>query len=205
MGNVDWLLLLVDARLHAVVADAVPGRGDYRVIDADNGERPDYLTARLHHLELGDALLERAAGERHVEEALLERGAPTVRRGLVDEALRARVLALLVAPNAVACLVERAHEIGAGVGQCEPFAAAQVVRGHVIGGKPGVFVDLDRHQAQRVQLARHLEEDATAVPLAPRVGLHRPGGVVQRELDLLGMRGLVLAATPSRASRTPAR
>ena len=73
LRDVDRLLLLVDAGLHAVVADAVAGGRRHRVVDRDDAERGERLAARLHHLELGDLLLERAAGERHAEHGLLER------------------------------------------------------------------------------------------------------------------------------------
>src|SRR5216117_1196244 len=36
---VHWLLLLVDAGFHAIVADAVPGRGNHGIVDGDHGER----------------------------------------------------------------------------------------------------------------------------------------------------------------------
>src|SRR5216117_4195971 len=61
LRDVDRLLLLVDAGLHAVVADAVPGGGQHRVVDGDDAERRERLAARLDHVKLGDLLLERAA------------------------------------------------------------------------------------------------------------------------------------------------
>ncbi len=73
LRNVDRILLLVDAGLHAVVADPVPGGGDHRIVDADHRERAERVPRRLERLELGDLLVQRAAGERHAEDALLER------------------------------------------------------------------------------------------------------------------------------------
>ena len=93
LRDVDRLLLLVDARLHAVVADAVPGRRAQRVVDHDDRERADRVAFGLRLVELGDLLVERAAGERHAERALLERRfargpvAPFSRRPLEHESL----------------------------------------------------------------------------------------------------------------------
>src|SRR5262249_17932532 len=47
LGNVDRLLLLIDAGLHAIVADTVPGCGAHRVVDNDDGERADRMAADL--------------------------------------------------------------------------------------------------------------------------------------------------------------
>ena len=147
LRDVDRLLLLIDARLHAVVADAVAGRGRHRIVDDDHGERADREPFRLDLVELGNLFFERAAGERHAERAFLERRA---RRGRVApfslQPLRARVLALLVAPDAVVRLIERAGEVGAGIGQLEAFAAAQVLR---VSAECGVARGCRRRPAAR--------------------------------------------------------
>jgi hypothetical protein len=70
LRDVDRVLLLVDAGLHAVVADAVAGGGGHRIVDRDDAERGERLAARLDHLELRDLLLERTAGKRHAEHRL---------------------------------------------------------------------------------------------------------------------------------------
>ena len=72
--NVHRLLLLIDARLHAVVADAMSGRGAQGVIDRDDRERADRKALGLHFLEFGDALVEGAACERCTEGTFLECG-----------------------------------------------------------------------------------------------------------------------------------
>src|SRR6202521_4066026 len=100
LRNVHRILALVDARLHAVVADAMSRRADGGIVDHDHGERADRPALALELLELRDALLERAAGEWHSERALLESDAAVLGR-LLLQPLRARVLALLVAPDAV--------------------------------------------------------------------------------------------------------
>ena len=81
------------------------------------------------------------------------------------QALRAGILALLVAPDAVVRLVERAGEIGAGVGEREAFAVAQVDPGHVRRRSRGGF-GVHRDQPHEVELVRRLEQHAAAV-LAP--------------------------------------
>src|SRR4029079_4534557 len=96
--------------LHAVVADAMPRGAHRRVVDHDHRERADRPGFALQLLGLGEPLLERAAGELNAEGALLEMDLPA-RVRLLLQALRARVLALLVAPDAVVGLVARTVRI----------------------------------------------------------------------------------------------
>ena len=63
LGNVHRLLLLEDARLHAVVADAVAGGGDHRIVDDGDGQRADGQAAGRGQVHLRDFLFQRAAGE----------------------------------------------------------------------------------------------------------------------------------------------
>ena len=72
LRDVDRVLLLVDARLHAVVADAVAGGRRHRVVDAMMPSAPSGRPRALSYVELGDPLFQRAAGERHAEHRLLE-------------------------------------------------------------------------------------------------------------------------------------
>ena len=83
---------------------------------------PIGIAVALHHIHLGDFLFERAAGERDAEDAGFERAV------FFFEAGGAAILALVVALDAVVGLVERAGEVGAGVGELEAFAIAPVVR-----------------------------------------------------------------------------
>jgi hypothetical protein len=71
LGNVDRVLLLVDAGLHAVVADAVAGPGRHRVVDADQRQRGEEISFAGGGVHLGDALFQRAAGEGDAERILL--------------------------------------------------------------------------------------------------------------------------------------
>ena len=61
LRDVDRLLLLEDARLHAVVADAVAGAGQHRVVDADHRQRADRLAVLAQDVHLADLLVQRAA------------------------------------------------------------------------------------------------------------------------------------------------
>src|SRR5919204_2481036 len=97
LRDVYRFLLLVDAGFHAVVADAMAGGGHHRVVERDDAERRQRLAARLHHVELGDLLFQWATGERHAEHRISE----ALRGRLLLEALRARIFALLMAPDAV--------------------------------------------------------------------------------------------------------
>ena len=64
------VLLLAEAGLHAIVADAVAG-AHHRVVDRDDAERSERLAARLHHVELGDLFFQGQPAERHAEYRLL--------------------------------------------------------------------------------------------------------------------------------------
>src|SRR5439155_19668500 len=118
-----------DAGLHAVVADAMSRRRHQWVIHADHRQRTERPALGAQLVELGDLLLERAAGERHAEGRLPERCGAALRGLLFAQPRRARILLLLVTPDAVVRLVEAAGEIGARIGQREAVAAAQVIFG----------------------------------------------------------------------------
>ena len=110
-------------------------------------------------------------------------------RLLLGQAARARVLALLVAPDAVVRLVETADEIGAGIGQREAVALAQRVVARELPRRHAVpRLGLDRHEPHVVELARRAEQHAAAVRGAPRRGVRRPRRVAQREIELRRMR-----------------
>ncbi len=101
LRDVDRLLLLEDAALHAVVADAVARARAHRVVDADEGERADGVALAPQLVHLRDLLVERTAGQGHAERVLLEAA------GLgVGESLRAGVLLPFVAEQAVVRLAE---------------------------------------------------------------------------------------------------
>ena len=55
LRNVDRLLLLVDAGLHAVVADAMAGRRHHRIVDGDRREGAQHMAGgaqRVHFAEI---------------------------------------------------------------------------------------------------------------------------------------------------------
>jgi hypothetical protein len=203
LRNVDRILFLVDARLHAVVADPVTGGGRHRVVDADHRQRADRPAFGAQLVEFGDALLERAAGERHPEDRLLERvcrrrgigGCAVGRsRALFEQPARARVLALFVAPDAVVRLIERTDEIGSAIGQRESVATPESVRSCDLQ-RLDVVVDLDRfggHELVQVELARRTKQHAAAVRGPACCRMRCPGRVALRDIDPLGIGGFVL-------------
>ncbi len=186
LRDIDRLLLLIDAGLHAVIADAVAGGRHHRVVDGDDAKRGKRLAAYLDHVELGDLLLERATGERHAEDRLAE---GFCRRFLL-QAFRARVLVLLVAPDAVVRLVERADQVGAGIGERKPFAVTQMIE--PVLGKAARRIGVHRHQAHEIELARRLEEHALRMPGLSRGGRGGPRGIPCGRFQLLRVRCLVL-------------
>ena len=111
--------------------------------------------------------------------------------GLLLQALGAAVLALVVAPDAVVGLVQRAHDVGSRIGQGEALAAPSMG-----GRKPerrdaGDRIVHDRHQRHRVDLARDLEQHPVVIRLPAGLAEGRPGGVARRQLQRLGVRRLV--------------
>src|SRR5262249_5851571 len=161
LGNVDRLLLLIDAGLHAIVADAVAGRGAHRVVDRDDGERADRMAADLYQVHLGNSLVERAPCAHDPERALLELAA------LLLEPPRAGVLALVVAPDAVVGVIERAGEIGARIGQRKTVARA-TIRWRQLEHRDAIDdFSLDWNKMVRIDLVRDLAQNAAFVPLPP--------------------------------------
>ena len=183
LRNIDRLLLLIDAGFHAVVADAVAGAGRHRIVDRDDGERADRIAARLHQVHLGDTLFERAAGQLHAERAGAEAA------GLFLESGRAAILALVVTPDAVIGLVERAGQAHALVGQAEALAMAPMIARQAHHGDTVDGHGLDRHQMRRIELVRHLEQHA-ALMLGLALGRERrPGGIALGLVQRVGMLG----------------
>jgi hypothetical protein len=106
-------------------------------------------------------------GERHVEWRLLERHVARLRLFL-QQAARARVLALLVTPDAVMRLVEPADEIGAGVGECEAVALAQrVMRVELPRRHAVACLRFHRHELHVVELARRAKQHAPRCAVLP--------------------------------------
>ena len=73
LRDVDRFLLLEHAPLHAVVADAVTGAGQHRVVDADHRERADRLAVLAQDVHLADLLVQRAAADLHAQRVALHR------------------------------------------------------------------------------------------------------------------------------------
>ncbi|KAF0143994.1 MAG: hypothetical protein FD153_384 [Rhodospirillaceae bacterium] len=90
------MLVVVDASDHAVVTNAVPGAGGQGVVHGDQGECRDHIAVGHGFLEFRDALFQRAAGHPAVKSV-----AGPVAGLLILHALRARILALVVAEDAI--------------------------------------------------------------------------------------------------------
>ena len=183
LWNIDRFLLLVDAGFHAVIANAVAGGGDQRVVDGDDGKCGDGVAGGLQSMEFGNLFFQRTSRQGHAQRAFLEDHL-AVGAGFLLQPGRARVLALIVAPDAVIGLGERTLEIRALVGQGEAGAAADVLgldgkRGDAIGL---VFLCMN-NEILLIELGRELEQHTGAVALAAGLGVHRPCGVTQGEVD----------------------
>ena len=158
----------------------------HRVVDDDNRQRADAVAAGCDQVHLGDFLVEGAAREHDAERAVLELS------GLFLEALRAGVLALVVAPDAVIGMVERPGEISAGIGEREAVARAPMRRRQ--REHRDAFDDLGfyRNQIVRIGLARQLEQHAARVPAPAFERVRCPGGIAGGDIEGGGVVGLGL-------------
>ena len=186
--DVDGLLALVDARLHAVVAHPVPGERTERIVDADHGKGAERMARGLEHVHLGDLLLERAAGEGDPEDAFAECSAL-----LLLEALGAGILVLMMAPDAVVGVIQAERQIGTAVAQIEALAARRVAQVDAHDFVAALLLGHHRHEAIGIELVRYLEEHARTVALLARGTEDRPGGIAARQIEGGGISGLVLA------------
>ena len=72
LRDVHRILLLVDASLHAVIADTVPGAGAIGLSMVTIARAPIGVAVLLRHVHLGDLFFERAAVQRDSEGTLLK-------------------------------------------------------------------------------------------------------------------------------------
>ncbi len=171
LRNVHRLLLLKDARLHAVIADAVSGACAHRIVDRDDRERTHRIAVFLDGMHLGDLFLERAPVQRDAEMRLLEIA------GLFAQAGGAAILALIVALDAVVALIERVREVHARVSELESFAVPPH-RGRQTELAGLMLRDgLDGNQMLRVDLVGLLEQHAATMFLLALRRAERPGGI----------------------------
>ncbi len=172
LRDVDRFLLLIDAGLHAVVADAVAGRRQQRIVDRRDRQRADGEALRLQEVHLRNLLFERAPCEGDAEGRLLERA------GLaIPQASGAAVLALVVAPDAVVRMVEGAHEVEALVGERKPLAMPQQRPRQLHADDAIDRLGLDRHEMLEVELVRHLEQRPVVMALLALGMMQRPGSI----------------------------
>ena len=182
LRNVDRFLLLVDAGLHAVVADAMTGARAHRVVDHHHRQRADHVATLAQQVHLRDLLVERAAGQRDAERIGGD-GAL-----LVGEPLAAAVLVALVTEHAVVHLAQHLARAEARVGEREAIAAAQGLvrtgeRLWQVGARPR-----DAHEVREVERLGEAEHH----PVAHRRRVHVRGAPALQDLDLGGHRRLLL-------------
>ena len=114
-------MLLIDTRLHAVVADAVASRRRHRVVNRDDRERTNRIALPFHLIHLGDFFFERATGQWHSKRARLEF------TRLLSKPGRATVLALVVTLDAIIRLIQSVDDIGARIGQVKTIPMSLVL------------------------------------------------------------------------------
>ncbi len=156
----------------------------HRVVDGDDGQRPEHVALRRMALHLADLLFQRAAGQRDAEHRFLKLA------GLaVLQSLAARILALAVAENAVVDLVQRLLGVHAVVGQGKAFAPAPIMLRQAQHGDAVAFDGLDRHQVLGIDAARHMKQRAAVVDCLAVRGQRGPCGVAQRDVQRRGIAG----------------
>ena len=116
LRNVDRRLLLVDARLHAVVADAMARAGAERVVHHDHGQRTQAVPFALQKVSFGNLLVERTARQLDAERVFLG--------GAVGfaQSLGAGILVARMADDAVVHLAEGFAGRHAQVGEAKTVA-----------------------------------------------------------------------------------
>ena len=117
LRNIDRILLLVNAALHAVVADAVAGGRHQGIVDHDHRQRTQRIGVQLQRMRFRYALFQRATGEFHAQRIGAK---PAIL--LVRKSLGAEVTFMVMAVNAVMHLVHRFAQIEARVSQPEAVA-----------------------------------------------------------------------------------
>ena len=192
LRNIHRFLLLVDAGFHAVIADTVAGGSGQRIVDRDDRQRGDRIARDFQRVKLGNLFFQRATGQRHAKRTFLERDFAFCVRFFLQPG-RARILALVVAPDAVIGLGERPLEIGARVGQRKTVATADMFRLDGEGGDAlGLMFLRMRHQILRVELGGRFEQHTGVNVFAASLGVQRPGGVAHSEIKGLLIRCFVL-------------
>src|SRR5262249_33252092 len=105
----------IDARLHAVVADAMTCSGAQGIVDHHDRQRAKGVTPGSREVHRRYPLFQRTAEKLRAERILLvDAGFP------IAKALGTTVLALVVAPDAVIGVIERLLERRSGIGQPKP-------------------------------------------------------------------------------------
>ena len=188
-GMFDRFLLLVDAGLHAVVADPVTGAREHRVVDRDDGQRADGVAALARGVHLRDLLVQRAARQLDAERVLGDLAR------LVADALGAAVLVALVAEDAVMDLAQHLAGGEARVGQREAVSPAQLAIGAGDDAREGART-LHVHEMVGVERLGKLERHPVAIPGV----MHVRGDPPLQRVDVGSHRGLLglRAAGPRR-------
>jgi hypothetical protein len=138
------------------------GRRHEGIVDHDHRERTDRAAFRLQLVELGNLLFQRAAGERHAKSALAEGAGAFPFSAFGTQSLRARVLALLVAPDAIIRFIQRARKVGPRVREPEALAPPQFAL-QAIPLEALRFIRHHRNEAPGIGLVGCLEEYACRV------------------------------------------
>ena len=181
LRNIDGVLLLKNAGLHAIVADAMPGAGRHRIVDGDDRQRAHAVAALLDDVHLGNLFVQRTARQRDSENGLLEFAR------LLFQARRATVFALVVALDAVVRLIQRAAEIHASVSEFESLTIAPTILRQAQFYEPVLDDFLHRNQMEWIEFVRNFEENVRMVFANPGRRERGPSGVTGGGLNPGGM------------------
>ena len=151
LRNIHRLLFLIDARLHAVIANTVTRGGDHGIVHDNNRQRTQRKSAGLDLVKLRNFFFQRATSQSNAECAFLERRRHrAVRLFFLAQTMRTRVSTLLVTPNAIVCFAQGTGQIRAFVGQRKTFARAQMAISETMSGIGNIFHRNDRHELLKI-------------------------------------------------------
>ena len=151
LWNIHRRHLLIDAALHTVVADAMPGARAQRIVDHDERKGADIVAIAFQHMRFGDLFLQRATDERHPQRVDVQLTA------LVAHAFGAGVPIPIMAIDAVIDLVPDVALAVALIGKGEAIPASKILLARSQGAERAIGARIEMHQLREVRARQGTE------------------------------------------------